>query len=99
MVRTTENITVSIPKDMSEQIDKLKLKPSKILQDALGDIIEKSKGVLQLEADIKSLKESMWRTHQVLADFLDEKKIDFSEYNQFVFAWNKRREDGSDKLV
>lgn len=92
MVRNTETITVSVPKEMAEQIDQLDLSPSKVLQEAIQKAIDHNKGKMELIKANEYLREGIGRTHQILAEFMEHKGIDFKEYNDFVFSWNKRRE-------
>jgi len=94
MVRNTENLTISIPKEMGKQIEALDLKPSKIFQQALDEIIEKSKGRMELIKANEHLSQTLQKYMQALTEFLDHKHIDITEFNQFVFASNKRKADG-----
>lgn len=75
---------------MAEQIEKLELSPSKVLQGAVQEIIDRNKGKMELIKANEYLRLSIQKTHQVLADFLESKKIDFTEYNQYVYNWNQR---------
>lgn len=101
MVRNTEVISVSVSKEQAKAVEELALSPSSLLQEAIDKAVEHSRFILQSKKDIESLKKSYWRATQCFSDFLDSKKIDFAEYNQFVFAWNKRKEaeDGTDQLA
>jgi len=94
MAKNTEIISVSISKEQGEAISRLELSPSALLQEKLNEVIERSKGMDEIKQANDQLKQSLWKATQAFADFLEEKGIDFSEYNQFVFARDKRMENG-----
>lgn len=100
MARTTEILSVSVSKEQAKAIEELELSPSSLLQGAIDEAIEHSRMIKQAKKDIESLKNSLWKQAQCLADFLENKNIPYEDYNQFVYSWNKRQEEhGSDKLV
>lgn len=100
MARNTEILSVSVSKEQAQAVEELKLSPSSLLQDAIDKAVEHSRFILQSKKDIESLKQAYWRATQCFSDFLDSKKIDFQEYNQYVFAWNKRQEgNGTNQLA
>lgn len=101
MARNTEIISVSVSKEQAKAVEELSLSPSSLLQDAIDKAVEHSRFILQSKKDIESLKQAYWKATQCFSDFLDSKHIDYSEYNQYVFAWNKRKEaeGGTNQLV
>ena len=90
MVRNSEILTLSIPKEQGEFIELLNLSPSKIFQQKIHELQEFHKGSLAYNKVIEALKMSLGSQNQDFADFLEELGVPYEKFNHFKYAKQKR---------
>lgn len=89
-------ITLSIPKIQDDFIKEHKIKPSKILQEAIADLMKDSVELVGLRNQLQSMKKLYARDFTYFADYLAYKNIDYSEF----VRWKEEQvKHGSHQLV
>lgn len=78
-------ITLSIPKIQDDFIKEHKIKPSKILQKAIAELMSQSVELVGLQNQLRSLKELRGKDFNYFSSFLASKNIDWSEFSNFKF--------------
>lgn len=95
-LHNSQIITLSIPKVQANFIKEQEIKPSKILQKAIADLMSQSVEVVALKNQLQSYKQLMSKEFTYFGDFLASKNIDWAEFAQFKHT---RGKDGINKLV
>lgn len=95
MARNTDILTISIPKEQGEFLERLNISPSKIFQQKIEELMLRSDELNKAIEDIEAWKKLSARNLQDFTNFLQSEGIDYSKF----LDWKQRGQNGSDKLV